>query len=442
MLVHHLVMLLAAASFAVVALSLTYMALRSNTATVMVLLAVWVATIAFTNSVDLSVTAAGIRISALDVISTTFGVVGVARALSQGVQNSSRGLALILFGFTGIHIARGIAAVGVQTAVSDARGWFYFSGALVYASTVPNGWDARVWKLLAGVGLFLAAAAVPYLLVDGLHPATQEIFRNGTWTNLRPIVAAGSLLILQSAIIAPALGWPSKRSAFWFMLGAGAVVVLLQHRTVWVAGLVVAAVGFVSWSARRLHDTRPAVFAATGIVILALPVAIWGFMSTGALVTSAKEAASSNSTFTWRTTSWTDLISSHRSLKDIAFGGGSGSNWNRRIGAGVTDASPHDVFVDGYLRFGLPGVSALVLLGLVLWRRRAEVAVGSGLAAGTVGLLLLTQLLFGVAYNLDAVQGVIDGILVSGLAVSSQARIPPPRSAGPVVPFERRSMST
>jgi|GEM_PF-3818971 len=46
-----------------------------------------------------------------------------------------------------------------------------------------------------------------------------------------------------------------------------------------------------------------------------------------------------------------------------------------------------------------------------------------GLAGTAVALLLLTQLVFSVAYSLDVMQGVIGGVLLSGLA-------PAPEPAG------------
>ena len=61
-------------------------------------------------------------------------------------------------------------------------------------------------------------------------------------------------------------------------------------------------------------------------------------------------------------------------------------------------------------------------LGLLLWFRRREVATPTGLTGLAVSLLLLTQLVFTVAYSLDVLQGVIAGVLVSGLGIKAADR--------------------
>ena len=75
------------------------------------------------------------------------------------------------------------------------------------------------------------------------------------------------------------------------------------------------------------------------------------------------------------------------------------------------------------LRFGLPGTVILCLIGFLVWFRRTDLAPACGLTAQAVGLLLITQFLFGMTFGLDAPQGVIAGILVSGLAAAAPARV-------------------
>ena len=416
--------LLFLAVFAIALLACGFLALRNSTATIALLLMTWIITVALRDSLDLSVTLSSVRITPLDALSLILAAIGVARCLSLGVRTVGRGLALALILLVGFHVVRGIILFGFQIAISEARDWIYFSTILIYAATAPGSWSKRSWQVFAAGGLLLAIVAVPYLLLDGLHSSSKMIYRDGTWLTERPIVATGCLLILQSAVLALGLSWPSKRTAMYFVICAGVIVVLLQHRTLWAAGLAVAFVGFFSWSVRRVREAESAVFAATGIVLLLLPFAVWGFMRTGTLVASASEATSSNSTFTWRTTIWQEFISSHHSASELAAGEPSGANRNRVINGHVLSVSPHNDFVDAYLRFGLPGVFVLCWLGLLLWHRRAVIAGAIGLTPVTVGLLLITQLVFSIAYDLDVVQGAIDGILVSGLAARGAVHIP------------------
>ncbi len=97
-----------------------------------------------------------------------------------------------------------------------------------------------MWKVLIAGGALLTALAIPYFLIEGVSSASGQITRDGQLVNWRPIVAAGGLLIVQGAVLAVALGWPSRRTAICFAAIAGIVTLLLQHRTLWVAGLLVA----------------------------------------------------------------------------------------------------------------------------------------------------------------------------------------------------------
>jgi hypothetical protein len=66
----------------------------------------------------------------------------------------------------------------------------------------------------------------------------------------------------------------------------------------------------------------------------------------------------------------------------------------------------------------------LCWLGLLLWFRRTSVAAACGVSADAVALLLITQLVFGMTFGLDVVQGLIVGVLVSGLGASAPAPAP------------------
>jgi hypothetical protein len=424
MLIYNLGSLLFLAVLSIALLAFGFLALRNSAATIAVLIMTWIVTTALRDSLDLSVTLSSIRIALLDVLSLILLVIGVARCFSLGVRTVGRGLALALVFLVGAHVVRGIIAFGFQIAINNARGWIYFSAALIYAATVPGSWNKRSWQVFAIGGLLLAIIAVPYLLVDGLHSSSAMVLRNGMWVTARPIVATGALLILQSVVLVLGLSWPSTRAAMYLAIGAGAVIVLLEHRTLWVAGLAIAFVGFVSWSARRVGEAESLVFATTGIVLLLLPFAVWAFTRSGPLVASARETTSSNSTLTWRTTGWRELISSHHSGSELTVGAASGSSMNRQIDGKIVDLAPHNGFVEAYLRFGLPGVLILCWLGLLLWRRRALVAGQTGLTPETVGLLLIAQLVFSLTYSLDAIQGAIDGILISGLVMRGTMNIP------------------
>lgn len=395
-----------------------HLVIRNSVAACLLLASTWFLTVALRDSFDLSATFAGVRVGVLDVLSLLLIGVGATRMLVQGVRVAARGLVLTLLVLLAFHLARGVADFGIQTAVNEARNWVYFTAALVYAATLPTGPSRREWAVLAGAGALLAVVAVPYLIVDGVHSSSGVVVRNGHLISARPITADGALLILQAGLLAVSLGWPTRRLGVAIASTAAAIAVLLEHRTVWVAFVVVLVGGFVLWS-RSSSRSQQTVFAATGGVFLLIPVAVWSFLSTAPFVASVHEATTSNSTFAWRTTSWRELLSSHHSFVDLVSGGPSGAAWNRVLNGRIVDASPHNNAVDAYLRFGLPGVAVLILLAFLLWHSRSRLASAAGIPGAVVVLLLATQVVFSVAYTLDSMQGLILGFLVAALAARS-----------------------
>jgi hypothetical protein len=393
------------------------------------------------DSFALSTVVSGFRVSALDALCAVLLGVGIYRALVRGVRSFACGLTVALFVLLVFHITRGTLDFNLQEAINASRTWIYFTAPLVFAATAPKPWDRRVWQFVASTGIALAFISIPYFLVDGLRTSSQYVYRNGEFLTARPIQAAGALVVLQAAILLPALGWPSRGKSTALAGVMIAVAVLVQHRTVWAAGLAVAGIGFIRWSRSRLRESESLVFGATGLLFLALPVLAYGFLRSGTLVQSAAETTSSRSTFTWRTTGWHELILSHHSLSDIAAGGPAGASWARQILGSTVTVAPHDAYLEAFLRFGLPGLVLFLGLWVVVWKRTKDVARHVGLTSTAIVLLLTSQSLYGVAYPLGEVQGLIFGVFISGLtfwreevASVGQVRLSHP---GAGVPLER-----
>lgn len=448
-----------------VCLAMIYLALRSNTATLALLIAVWIATAALRDTVDLSVTISGVRVFGMDLICGSLACIGVWRILTTGIQDAVRAIALVLLVWVGLHIAWGAADHGVQTAVNDARDWVYFTSALLYAATVPDGWSRRAWELIAAAGLLLAAIAVPYFVVEGVGSASSVVLRDGELVRATPVVAAGALVILQSVILVPALSWPSARTAPYLALGAADVVLLLQHRTVWVAGLAVSALALFWWlQGRPGRRDLPWALVGTGVVVLACSIALIAApdhdksspsSSTVVLASTSPSGSSSgggpeleasevrapplgsvvtatggDSTFSWRVKGWRALLSSHHSPTNLVFGQAAGGSFTRVVDGEEVNVSAHNELVDGYVRFGFLAVLCLVGLAILLWLHRSEVAQRTGVSEHVVVLLILTQVVFSLAYGLDVIQGILAGILLGGVS-TAPGRVPIARRLRP-----------
>ncbi|HET6494526.1 MAG TPA: hypothetical protein VFH61_04065, partial [Thermoleophilia bacterium] len=135
---------------------LIYLALRSSVGTIALVLALWIVTIAMRDSVDLSTTFATVQVSALDVIAVVLATVGLTRALSGGIRSVGVGLAVALVLLLVVHVARGAIEFDTQFSINASRGWLYLAGGLLYAATVPGGWNQSIWKVLIAAGIAVA----------------------------------------------------------------------------------------------------------------------------------------------------------------------------------------------------------------------------------------------------------------------------------------------
>lgn len=387
-------------------------AARSPFAAVVMLLVVFVVTQGVRDRYNYSFSVGPVQFYALDVFAGVFVTIAIFRVLTRDVGRFSSGLALALLFLYAVHVTRGILDFGLQTGVSQSRDVLFFIAPLAYVATSPKALDVRIWRAVAVAGTALTVVAAFYMSSEGFRAVNDPIVVAGVRTDPRPVIAASTLIILQSAVLYLVLQWPTPRASRWLAALSIAGIVAMQHRTVWVAGAAAFAVGFAQWSRRTMPRNQPLVFGATGVLILALPAALWGFLHTRALTTSAEVATSKNSTLLWRISGWKDLVGQHHTLSEVVFGEPSGASWARVIGKGVTDVSPHNFFVELFLRFGLPGVVALAVLLFILWSQRELYADVTGLTTTCITMLLIAQFAFCMTYGLDLVQGLMLGVLV------------------------------
>ena len=395
--------------------ALVLLMLRKPLAVAAVILIVFVVTQGVRDDYEFPLVFKGTSIFLLDLLSLALVSIGVYRALSSGVVNAPLILVFALLLLLGVHFLRGAADFGVDSAFNKSRIAVYFISPIVYASTVKR-WDARIWRLFPITSLVLLGIACFYYAKDGYHAMSESFIRNGVLVDVRPVTAVGGLVVLGSIILISALRWPSRRVALGFALVSAAGLIGLQQRTVWVAAIVTGLVGLSTWAATRTWNSRQLVVgAATSLASMLLVMS--AFFLSHSLRADVTEITSSNSTIGWRITGWRELIAKYHSFTDIAFGLPAGASLDRRIHNTTVSVSPHSLYVDQYLRFGIPGVILIVSLGFLLWRHRAEIATRVGLTPRCVTLLLIALFVYGLTYELGVVQGLILGIFVAALSV-------------------------
>lgn len=285
---------------------------------------------------------------------------------------------LIVFWIVGaIAASRGLAAFGISQTTDDI-GLVEYSIALPLVALVASDrWRLNVLQL-----------ALVFGGVSALVVFTTNDF----------VIRAGADLIIQlqnpasGLYISFVLAWVAARRAHglhtpWFQLVAGGaaliMIVLTDHRSVWLAAIVV--LGAIAVLAPRSRRKRSAMYAAVAIVaaaIIALSIdTVWNPPSGGdvgnEVVGLAEPETGEGSNVRWRLAYWRELVS--RTPEGPALGVGFGQpseflwrgrQYDFRSDTGTFDVSgPHNVYVHVLYRMGVVGLAAmLALIGLVLWR--------------------------------------------------------------------------
>lgn len=367
-----------------------------------------------------SVDAGGIRINGEDMIFAVAMAVVVGwlfRGIALQAPQILLGLALAI---AFLSIGRGALEHGLPAAVNEARETLYFLGAALLGSFAPvdaasrrrlmNGWLVLCWSIVA-------LAVLRWLIVFSGLP-----FR-GPWyepefAGLRVLASNGSLVLAMGFLmLMPRVlrGWSTTRE-FVSAIAFGATVVLLQHRSVWLA--LVLGTAFMGWEYRR--DLSRRLVMGLGATVVVLGAVTISLLDVAALSDQASRAdAASDTTWQWRVSGWADLLEESGPVGPVEYGLGApyGSGWERSVSAGFdVDVPPHNFYLEMLLRIGIIGVVLVVLAGWQSARRlRAhEVDDDRGyLNAATLLTILTIQAVYSVPYNLGMEQGLLFGLAIA-----------------------------
>jgi hypothetical protein len=174
----------------------------------------------------------------------------------------------------------------------------------------------------------------------------------------------------------------------------------------------VGCVAYVRWARAAIYvNERSAALAAAAILLLS-PVVLTLVASSSAFGSSIHRATGEESTFGWRTASWGSLIEAHSSPDEVVLGIPTGTSLAREIDGATAVQSPHSLYVDSLLSFGIVGPIAVAILWAVVVRHRRRAAAVLGISAVSVVLLVASQALFGITNMLGPLQGVLLGMLL------------------------------
>jgi hypothetical protein len=367
----------------------------------------------------------GLQIYLNDVMS---GAMLIAALLNYRVLAERLGRSVFAWGAFGVAIAfslaRGVIEFGLAQSFNEARSvlWVYF--AVSWALSVDwSRLDRR--RMLMILGWALTAVAAFHGALYGIGNAASAIAVGETVQTGRPLVASQALALALCAVMLVLSG--GKRSGLIQFSGLlfGAVAIVSQHRSVWVAGIVgLAAVMLFNrgWSS-RLRAWGLSFLAGTMFLMLITS----GLLSE--LLDGLTSSATNSATLDARTTSWTQLI---QQLIDegpfaVLFGLPFGWGFTRIEPNGLTQTfSPHNWYVLLLLRVGVIGLISwcvVVVRGILLSRQHGS--------TGFFALIAISA--YGFFYSVPWQIAPWLGLAFSSLGERSSAASPPRKTTPPVL---------
>ncbi|WP_062379501.1 O-antigen ligase family protein [Demequina pelophila] len=323
----------------------------------------------------------GIAISVVDVTAATLllaAMLGGRGSLGARIPPFTRLAIAGIITMVLLSLVLGVTTYGLGPAANDARGWVYI--------VVIGFWTYRVscgnpdWRLEWENWLLWPAAAVAVvglsnIAMHGLGSASTQ-----TRDAYGEVIAAGRPLTSHQAIFL-AIGavvlierWRVSKGN-WRLAGAlvlGVMLVLAQHRSVWVAAAAMGLIVVLRSLGRRPLETAAALIAVASAAALS-----WRLILQTSLGSLLDVSASDTRTYEGRQYDWQYLMAERAA--DPVFvqlvGQPFGTSWERPLeSGGVVTYAPHNWYVSTGLQLGALGAAALVLIigGAVVRAMRAD----------------------------------------------------------------------
>jgi hypothetical protein len=366
-----------------------------------------------------------VRVGTSDLLFVVMLTAAVARLLRLQRFATPQRL-LIAFGLlTAWSIMRGAGPFGVPAAINEARSFLRFAGVALYFSTLEPRRElldriGRLW-LFAAVALSALAVMRWGALAAGV---TQGMMASATGS-VRVLASRETFVIAIGAFLAfPMLADRQRKLTRFLGPAMLVIVVLLQHRSVW----VVAAAGTVYLLYRQRALAKHALTAlVVAVAVLAVLVSTVFYDEEAAATEQLAQSAQATGTWEWRVAGWTALLrdAGPDGPDEFLAGRPFGTGWERRLGplGGTIDVSPHNYYITVFLRAGVLGLASVLLLyGFALRgthrAARQGYLSGSVLAPDVIHVSIATTLLYYVPYSTQVEHGLLLGLAV---AVASEA---------------------
>ncbi|PKN94125.1 MAG: hypothetical protein CVU44_06905 [Chloroflexi bacterium HGW-Chloroflexi-6] len=357
--------------------------------------------------------AGSFSISILDAFSILTVVYNLISILLKKTKFNRTTLLLLMLGvLLGISLVRGMSLFGTELAVSYFRSYFHFYAtvfSVLPLQATPNvlklffkwyGWTA--WVL---VGLIIFR----WLMVAiGAYQNTDWVAPGGLM--MRVIFAQPTFFLLQAAIFAWVFENRSKYMPWQKFMPYTIIpiVILLQHRTVWVI------LGFTLFSiflfSRRMRPLLLLIILVSSIFATGAMLILWDTP----LITSLAGSAQNLRNFEWRIAGWLALLSPDRFMNswDYFIGQPFGTGYERYLfgSSHAIEYTPHNFYMQTFLNIGGVGLFFLIAIYLNTFGSLIRRIRHTQNLAFT--LIIISHLLFFMTYNPNYEQGLLLGLAI------------------------------
>lgn len=379
----------------------------------------------------------GLNIYPQDLVFVGLATVGGVRMLI-GKNSRPATYSWMLFGVV-LFVSFVLGAFKYHTEAGvDLRPTFYFWSTALYIGSFRIGIAEanRIMKMCLVIGVVVLLIVFYRWVSDALHLGAVVFNQIGAGKPLRVLTAGQTYVLAALTIIlvwGAATGQISRRAG-WLILPFILAVLLLQHRSVWMATLAGLGILFLGEPRLRGRLARyPLIGGAIGAIAI-LPLVAFGQLDPilYALGQSVQEAMQSQgSTFTWRMQSNTELLGQwiDGGLLVHLIGKPFGSGYERYLAdlGHVTNYSPHNFYMQMLLRVGLLGMAAW-LVAYIFTIRRLWVSRRSDAPTGFAGYLPLaavlgSSLVYFFPYGAHFIQGLFLGVAFAVMPDANAAKV-------------------
>lgn len=327
----------------------------------------------------------------------------------------------------------GLVSYG-STAGVQARQYFYFASTALYAMSFYNNEQQlrHVFNFLAAYGMFLVIVVLARWLIYFL-PIPSMLPPGGSFNVDGPIrVVASDNALLMAEIFVLGLFFPSTSNALtairriFIPLSLLMICVLvLQHRSVWLATIMGILTSLLFGSTKKASSAKQLVLLVGMVAILAVPMAMSSKFSnvSDQLSSSAQRALSGSDTTGERLNSWKALLEKWYGggIKSILIGQSFGADMTRYVqtdnGLRKVNYAAHNMYVQTLMNAGLIGLGSLVvtifLIVRGLYRLGTHPRNEHALYAKALLSFIAMQLAFYVPYGVNYIQSFVMGLALA-----------------------------